>query len=640
MTISLDNRTEWLEADGLGGFASGTTALERTRRYHALLLTATKPPTGRMVLVSGFDAWVETPVGRYAISSQRYSPNVVYPDGVSRIVDFQPKPWPRWIFGFPDGTSLVQELFVPHGLPACCLRWHFAGSAQANLTLRPFFCGRDYHATHRENSAFRFSPANRNGWLVWKPYDGVPDICLLTNAQYVHQPQWYRGFLYEQEQERGLDCLEDLASPGALTWDMSQDAVAIFSTDRELGATGRSARKVFDELAEPETKRRQAFPTPYHRSADAYLVLRSDGQTIIAGYPWFTDWGRDTFISMRGLCLALGRLEEARRILLAWAGTVSEGMLPNRFPDAGDEPEFNSVDASLWYIVAVHEFFEAAASGGYEVAAADCAALQQAILAIVEGYASGTRFGIHMDSDSLLAAGVPGVQLTWMDAKVGDWVITPRIGKPVEVQALWLNALSIAGRIDSRWNDDFEHGRSEFERRFWNASLGCLFDVVDVDHQTGTVDSSIRPNQIFAIGGVPLALLDGERARSVVDVVQRHLLTPLGLRTLAPGATGYTAQCLGPPDQRDRAYHQGTVWPWLIGPFVEAWLRVRGDTSAARDEARQRFLPPLEAHSTAAGLGHISEITDAEPPFTPRGCPFQAWSLGEFLRLKYDVLEG
>jgi predicted glycogen debranching enzyme len=639
MSISLDNRTEWLEPDGLGGFASGTTSLERTRRYHALLLAATKPPAGRMVLVNGFDAWVETPVGRYAISSQRYSPNVVSPDGASRIVDFQRDPWPRWTFGFADGTSLIQEIFVPQGRPTCCLRWRFSGSAHATLTLRPFYCGRDYHRAHHENPAFRFAPANRNGWLVWQPYDGVPEICLLTNGQYVHQPQWYRGFLYQQEQERGLDFLEDLASPGALTWDISQDAVAIFSTDRELSAIGASSLKILDNLAAIESKRRQSFPTSYHGAANSYLVCRGNGQTIIAGYPWFTDWGRDTFISIRGLCLALGRLDEARRILLAWSSTVSQGMLPNRFPDVGDQPEFNSVDASLWYVVAVHEFLEAAAKGNFGLAAPDTSALEQAILAIVDGYSRGTRFGIRMDGDGLLACGVPGVQLTWMDAKVGDWVVTPRIGKPVEVQALWLNALWIAGRLDSRWNEIFARGRMEFERRFWNESADCLYDVLDVDHQPGTTDAALRPNQIFAVGGLPLPLLEGQRAHRVVDVAESRLLTPLGLRTLAPGSPGYAPQYIGPLRDRDAAYHQGTVWPWLIGPFVEAWLRVRENALAAREEARNRFLPPLEAHLNSAGLGHISEIADAEPPFTPRGCPFQAWSLGEFLRLKYDVLE-
>ncbi len=667
MPVLLDNRTEWLEADGLGGFASGTTSGERSRRYHALLLTATNPPTGRMVLVNGFDAWVETPTGRFAISSQRYQPDVVWPDGASRLVDFQHEIWPQWTYRLPDGTTIVQDLFVPHDISACCLRWRSSaaalspvgkgqGEGAATLRLRPFFSGRDYHATHHENSTFRFAAESRGGWLAWHPYDGVPEILALTNGRYSHDPEWFRNFLYEFEQERGLDCLEDLASPGVLQFDLAQPAVLILAAGGHDAAIDKlasplypdytsmksgsavDAAAAFERLAQSELARRNRFVAPLHRAADAYLVRRGDGQTIIAGYPWFTDWGRDTFISLHGLCLAIDRIDAAKQILLAWAGTVSEGMLPNRFPDADDQPEFNSVDASLWFIVAVHELLDAVSRRGRPVTAEERRALEQAVLAIVEGYSRGTRFGICMDTDGLLAAGQPGIQLTWMDAKVGDHVITPRIGKPVEIQALWLNALWIAGRIDRRWNAIFERGRTEFERRFWNAALNCLFDVVDADHQPGKVDASFRPNQIFAIGGLPLALLHGQRAKSVVDAVETLLHAPLGLRTLTPGSPGYAAQCIGSPEQRDAAYHQGTVWPWLLGPFVEAWLRVRGGSADAKQQARDRFLPPLAAHLTSSGLGHIAEITDAELPFTPRGCPFQAWSLGEYLRLKYDVL--
>jgi predicted glycogen debranching enzyme len=524
------------------------------------------------------------------------------------------------------------------------------------LIVRPFISGRNYHATHHENPAFRFDASSRAGWLAWHPYDGVPEILALTNGRYSHEPEWFRNFLYVFEQERGLDCTEDLASPGTLQFDLSQPAVLIFAASGHDAAINKlasplypdyaatksaianDAAAAFERLAQSELARRKRFATPLHRSADAYLVRRGAGQTIIAGYPWFTDWGRDTFIALRGLCLAIDRLDEARQILLAWAGTVSEGMLPNRFPDAGDQPEFNSVDASLWFIVAVHDLLDITTSRGRPLSADERRTLESAVLAIVEGYSRGTRFSIRIESDSLLAAGQPCTQLTWMDAKVGDHVITPRVGKPVEIQALWLNALWIAGRIDRRWNAVFERGRTEFELRFWNAALNCLYDVVDVDHRAGVIDTSLRPNQIFAVGGLPLALLHGQRARSVVDVVQSHLLAPLGLRTLAPGSPGYAPQCVGPPEQRDAAYHQGTVWPWLMGPFVEAWVRVRGGGTESKQQARDRFLPPLVAHLESAGLGHICEITDAEPPFTPRGCPFQAWSLGELLRLKYDVL--
>jgi predicted glycogen debranching enzyme len=400
-----------------------------------------------------------------------------------------------------------------------------------------------------------------------------------------------------------------------------------------LAAEGHEPAQDVATVRAAEQRRRREFPSRLHRAADAYLVRRGRGKTIVAGYPWFIDWGRDTFIALRGLCLATGRLEDARAILLEWAGAVSDGMLPNRFPDHGEQPEFNAVDAALWYVVAAHEFLQSAK----RVAPRDRQALEAAIEAILSGYARGTRYGIHVE-DGLLATGEPGVQLTWMDAKVGDWVVTPRIGKPVEVQALWLNALRIGSGLSERWAEVYARGRAAFEARFWNEAGGFLHDVVDVDHQPGTVDSTFRPNQIFAVGGLPFSMLEGERARRVVDAVEARLLTPLGLRSLAPGEPGYTPHYEGGVRERDGAYHQGTVWPWLLGPFVEAWVRVRGGTARARQEARTRFLEPIFHHLGDAGLGHVPEIADAEPPHTPRGCPFQAWSVGEMLRLDQVVL--
>jgi len=303
-------------------------------------------------------------------------------------------------------------------------------------------------------------------------------------------------------------------------------------------------------------------------------------------------------------------------------------MLPNRFPDRGETPEFNAVDAALWYVVAVHEFLAAG-----RVTARERQTLVDAVEAILAGYSAGTRYRIHVDDDGLLAAGEPGVQLTWMDARVGDWVVTPRIGKPVEVQALWLNALSIGSGFSERWAALHARARRAFAARFWDEARGHLADVVDVDLRPGTVDWTFRPNQIFAVGGLPFAVLEGERARRVVDAVEARLVTPLGLRSLAPGEPGYTPRYQGGPRERDAAYHQGTVWPWLTGGFVEAWVRVRGGTPAARAEARGRFLEPLLAHLDDAGLGHLPEIADGDPPHAPRGCPFQAWSVGEALRL-------
>jgi predicted glycogen debranching enzyme len=296
------------------------------------------------------------------------------------------------------------------------------------------------------------------------------------------------------------------------------------------------------------------------------------------------------------------------------------------------------VDAALWYVIAVHELLTASNGNSGIVSAKDQRLFQAAILAILEGYSKGTRFGIRMDSDGLLAAGERGVQLTWMDAKVGEWVVTPRAGKPVEIQALWLNALKIASQFSPGWQAYFERGLKSFQEKFWNEQRGCLFDVVDVNHRAGEADAAFRPNQIFAVGGLPFQLLTGERAERIVSLVEEELWTPLGLRSLAPGEAGYSPHYEGGVVQRDGAYHQGTVWPWLIGPFAEAWVRVRGGTNAAKREARGKFLAPLLAHLDEAGLGHISEIADAEPPLTPRGCPFQAWSVGEALRLDRTVL--
>lgn len=644
--MSNDNneRREWLEPDGLGGFASGTVSGVRTRRYHALLLFAT--PSGRLVLVNGLEAWVKTPVGRFALSAQRYSPDVTYPDGASRIESFTSNPWPTWTFRLEDGTRIEQSIVVPRGEPLANVQWKLlAGDASATLEVRPLVSGRDYHATHHENPAFQFRATASGARVTWQPYDGVPAVTAISSGVYLHSPQWYRHFQYDAERERGLDFLEDLASPGVFQFALTQtvDATLMLTTaynaDNIDAMSNEGVRAHACRVRRRERVRRSGFATPLDRAADAYIVAGARGKTIIAGYPWFTDWGRDTFIAMRGLCLATGRLDDACDMLLGWADSVSEGMLPNRFPDHGQAPEYNAVDASLWYIIAAHEFLEAMRAAGRPVAARDQTALQQAIDDILTGYARGTRFGIQADDDGLLACGVPGVQLTWMDAKVGDWVVTPRVGKPVEVQALWLNALAIGSQFEPLWRALFEQGRASLALKFWNNAGGYLYDVVDADHVPGRTDAAFRPNQLFAIGGLPLQLIDGARARSVVDEVEARLWTPLGPRSLDPQYPDYKPHYEGDPWHRDGAYHQGTVWPWLAGPFVEAWVRVRGGTAQAKAAAREKFVAPLLAqHLPAAGIGHISEIADGDAPHAPRGCPWQAWSVGEMLRLQRLVL--
>ena len=644
--MNADASREWLEADGLGGFASGTVAGLRTRRYHALLLTAA-PSAERMVLVNGFDAWVETDGARHELSSQWYAPGVLGGNGAENIESFESSPWPRWIYRFSDGTRIQQEIFVLQGAPVTCVAWKRLSCTHATLTVRPFLSGRDYHALHHRNPSFRFDARTGSGRVAWQPYQDVPGVTAIHNGTYAHDPQWYLNFLYTAEQARGLDCEEDLAAPGTLSWqlDDTEADLILVPTDHAAGGLAPcGARAAVAQLRLGEQSRRARFPSRLHAAADAYIVRKTfatgaPGKTLIAGYPWFTDWGRDTFIALRGLCIATGKLTEAREILIAWSATVSEGMVPNRFPDQSGPPQFNSVDASLWYVIAVQEYLSAigpAAEGN--AASEDRQILQAAVIKILEGYSKGTRFGIRLDADGLIAAGEAGVQLTWMDAKVGDWVVTPRIGKPVEIQALWLNALAFAVQFDPRWRSALERGQRSFRERFWNADRGCLFDVVDVDHRPGADDPALRPNQIFAVGGLPWSVLDGEPARQVVATVAKHLLTPAGLRSLAPEELGYVGHYEGGVRQRDGAYHQGTVWPWLMGAFVEAWLRTHGDDTTARVEARERFLDPLLAGLFSAGQGHLSEIADGDSPHTARGCPFQAWSVAEALRLDRVVL--
>jgi predicted glycogen debranching enzyme len=594
---------------------------------------------------------------------QRYLPDLIYPDLTASLLAFDTDPWPTWRLQLDPRSTLIAEVFVSKATRETVLRWRLqrdeaASPAKAfNLKIRPLLSGRDYHALHHENSAFNFN-AQTSGdaaCVSWQPYGDLPVIHAATNGIYTHAPDWYRNFCYVRERERGLDFSEDLATPGVFSFNLGDgEAVMVLSASNASASASTSASSAepasmqaaaadtadapttnpaaahATQLANTEHQRRSALGSRLERSADAYVVARNEGRTILAGFPWFTDWGRDTFIAMRGLLIATGRLDEAAAILLEWSGTLSEGMLPNRFPDYGDTPEYNSVDASLWFVIAVHDYLST------NHAKADTRTrLQQAVETILKGYTNGTRFNIKASADDgLLDAGVPGVQLTWMDAKVGDWVVTPRIGKPVEVQALWINALRIAATWNRGWQPSAERALQAFRERFTDPSTQALFDNVDVDFVKGTVDRSIRPNQILAVGGLPFPLLDDAQARAVLDQVEAQLLTPLGLRTLAPSDPAYRGHYGGSPLERDGAYHQGTVWPWLLGPFVEAWLRVHGAEPDAEAQAKVRFLDPLYAHLDHAGLDHLSEIADGDAPHTPAGTPFQAWSLGELLRIE------
>ncbi|RMH57784.1 MAG: glycogen debranching protein [Candidatus Hydrogenedentota bacterium] len=631
---------EWLEPDGLGGFASGTASGVRTRCYHALLLVATRPPVERRVLVNDTEETVFIGEERYPIKTHHYIPEVLHPDGWRRLVRFRLDPWPIWTFRIvregEEDVLLEKEIFVPKGRPVVVVRYRLLSGTEARVETIPLLSGRDYHTVMVVNDVLNEGAAVGEGTVVWHTYPTLPAVQCRHNGTYEHNPRWYYQFHYVVERYRGERFVEDLWAPGRITFPLnsstqrSSEGWLVFGTSLPKSLSGRAV----SGWAERERSRREALvPRAKDRvealltaSADAYLVKRGSGKTIVAGYPWFTDWGRDTFISLRGLCLATGRLEEARAILLQWSRAVDKGMMPNRFPDEGETAEFNSVDASLWFVIAANELLSLLPEG-------ERARLQRrlapAVGKILRGYRDGTRFNIHMDQDGLIFAGASDTQLTWMDAKYNNVVFTPRHGKPVEVEALWLNALRIGARLlnDPSWESLYRRGLRSFRSRFWNEETGCLFDVIDTPSGD---DGAIRPNQIFALS-LPAPLLSRERAAAVLAVVERELLTPMGLRSLSRNHSNYEPRYGGDRYSRDRAYHNGTVWPWLIGPYVEACLRVRGRSPAVKKSLRN-LLSGFEAHLFEAGVGHISEIADADPPHKPRGCPFQAWSVGELLR--------
>lgn len=643
--LSAGTRREWLETNGLGGYASGTVCGVHTRRYHGLLVAAVRPPVSRSVLLSKLEETLVVGESRHELSANRY-PGVIHPAGHLHLAAFRLDPFPVWTFR-AGGVEIEKSVFMLHGENTTCIRYTARSLADAlppglRLEIRPLTAFRDHHQLTHENPALDATVCLEEGRARLQAYPDQPPLYLAHDAAAVTAAgDWYRRFQYSEEQARGLDFEEDLFSPCLFTFDLNRfpGATLIASTERRDALHWESYRH-------QEIRRREALVAAAPASdsltralalaADAFLVARGPLTSVIAGYPWFTDWGRDTMIALPGLTLTTDRERVARSILLAFAGHLSQGMLPNRFPDAGEEPEYNTVDATLW-------FFEAARALAEQTGDFDW--VRQHLYAVlnesVAWHRRGTRFGIAMDEDGLLRAGEEGWQLTWMDAKVGDWVVTPRRGKPVEIQALWYNALRIMEDLAARFGDSLleieyrelaERARTSFNALFWNDRAGCLYDGVEaIPGEGDRPDSAIRPNQVFAVS-LPHTMLPPDRSRQVVRAVEAHLLTPYGLRSLAPSDPAYRGRCEGDPWHRDGAYHQGTVWSWLIGPFLTAYLKVHGATPEARAQVRA-WLGAFEEHLRDAGLGQVSEIFDGDPPHTPRGCIAQAWSVAELLRV-------
>jgi predicted glycogen debranching enzyme len=640
LTLS-GSAAEWLEPDGLGGYAMGTVAGPATRRYHGLLCVATTPPTGRVMLVNATAERVVHARGEEPLDAHHY-PGVVFPDGNTRLVSFTAEPWPTWRYAILGG-HVVRELVVVRGRALTLLRWTFVPNAGAapsprNLRVTPLVSGRDAHALHHENMALDPRCAISAGSVEIAPYPGaIPGVRISHNGELRVAPDWYRRFQYPLEAERGLDSEEDLFAYGELRFDLlrAPAVLALQPTggapldERQLAALfdderARRGRPMLPGVQEPSPRAHRLA-----RAAGAFLVGGARGTTVIAGYPWFTDWGRDTFISARGLGLAFGPTVE-RELLLAWEPFVDRGMIPNRFPEA-EGAAYNAVDASLWYALRSARHLLAPPLHDDDVAQRE--RLTSAVRRVLEGYLAGTRHGIHVDDDGLVHASERGLQLTWMDAKVGDWVVTPRSGKPVEIQALWVAALEAAARLfspldahlSSELSERAAWARSSFAVRFWCEARGHLYDVIDGAHR----DETLRPNQLYALG-LCRPLVEPDRARRALAAVEAELLVPVGLRSRGRDA-GYRGRMVGPPAERDAAYHEGTVWPFLLGIYADACQRVRGAVPGG-------ILDGLTAHLDGPGLGQLAEVFDGDAPHHPRGCPAQAWSVAEALRIELGAV--
>ena len=648
---------EWFVTNGRGSYASGTVAGTNTRRYHGLLVAALHPPLGRTLLVAALDATVEPVAGASPIPLHvhEYHDGTVAPHGHRHIEAFALYDGiPTWTYGFAGGR-LTRTVWMEHGRDITYVRYALAPESDPIvLRLAPLCTFRDYHTLTQGHPDWRFVVEPGEAGVTLRAWPEAPPYWLWLDrpAHFTRREEWSWRFLYRVERDRGLDHLEDLYVPGDFAVALAPgETVTVVLTNESAAAA--SAAGDGDALARARARARllprqagiNAAADPVAAAlclaADQCLVARGSPSaantagTILAGYPWFADWGRDTMIALPGLTLTTGRIQEAEAILRVFADHVEDGLLPNRFPDAGDTPEYNTADATLWYFHAVARVLahsDDAASGALdrERLLSD---LYPVLRRIVAHHLRGTRHHIHVDpDDGLLYAGEPGVQLTWMDAKVGDWVVTPRIGKPVEINALWLHALThmaewatALGATDDameyrRW---LRKGSASFAARFWYAAGGFLYDVVD---GPAGDDGSLRPNQVIATA-LPETPLSADQRHRVVAAVAKHLLTPMGLRSLAPGDDHYRGRYAGDVWKRDGAYHQGTVWSWLIGPFIDSHLAVYGDRARAR-----RLLEPLAAHLGTAGLGSVSEVFDGDPPHTPGGCYAQAWSVAELLR--------
>lgn len=627
---------QWLVTNGIGGYAAGTIAGALTRRYHGLLIAALQPPLVRTLMVAKLDETARYGGKAYPLFTNQWDEGLVKPRGFFHLDRFHLEgTTPVWAYALADAL-LEKRVWMQPGDNTTYVRYEvLRASGPLELTLKAVVNHRDHHGSTGVGDWPMRVERVEHGLRVLASEHVGPFYLLSDRAEATPQQEWYRNYYLREEAYRGLDPWEDHLLAGDFRAELRPGAslTLVASTEPAPTLDGDSAlrdRQTYETRLRDRGERSGGKEEIQQLllAADQFIVDRPSaedgvGKTVIAGYPWFGDWGRDTMVALPGLTLATGRPEVARNILRTFARFVDRGMIPNRFPKAEQEPEYNTVDATLWYFEALRAYLEH--TGDVEILEELFPILKE----MLDWHWEGTRYNIHVDpEDGLLYAGEPGVQLTWMDAKVGDWVVTPRIGKPVEVNALWYNALRSMADFAQMIGEEDDYsapaaGVAESFTRFWSRESGYCCDVIDGPEGD---DLALRPNQLIAVA-LPHSPLTPEQRRAVVDVCARYLLTPHGLRSLAPSESGYQGQYGGDQHRRDGAYHQGTVWAWLMGPFVRAHLRVYDDPAAARS-----YLAPLLRHLREHGVGSFSEIFDGDPPFTPRGCFAQAWSVAAVLR--------
>ncbi|MEM9266604.1 MAG: amylo-alpha-1,6-glucosidase [Cyanobacteria bacterium P01_F01_bin.13] len=648
--LSIGEQREWLVTNGIGGYGCGSISGVLSRHYHGLLVAALKPPLERTLLLTKLDEQVDYGEQSWPLFCDRWADGSINPRGYQFIEQFCLEGTiPVWTF--VCGDALIEKrIWMEQGENTTYVRYTLKRASQPlSLSLKALVNYRNHHSSTQGDDWQMQVNRHPHGVEIQAFDRAVPFYLLANNAQVSPAHSWYRGYTLATEQYRGISPHDDHLHSTTFSVDLEigQSFTLVASTLPEVGLDGEAAlrrQRLHEQTlvgywyADLQNKNTPLWLEQLVLAADQFIVERTvagnPGKTVIAGYPWFGDWGRDTMIALPGLAIATNRPDIAKPILTTFAQYLDQGMLPNLFPEAGEMPEYNTVDAILWYFEAIRVYYAATQDKAF------LAELFPVLAEVIEWHQKGTRYQIHLDTDGLIYAGEPGVQLTWMDAKIGDWVVTPRIGKPVEINALWYNALICMVQFAQHLNQSGDSYQQLSQKalhgfqRFWNAERGYCYDVIDGPDGD---DDALRPNQVFAVSLPVLSgadLLSVEQQTAVVTTVAQELLTSYGLRSLATFHPDYQAQYGGSPLQRDGAYHQGPVWGWLMGHFVQAHLKVYQNLDLARS-----FLTPMADHLNSGCVGTLSEIFDGDPPHSPRGAFAQAWTVAEVLRV-YRLLDG